>query len=166
MKRTYKLVLAALITIVLAAIGTTVWAGTKNGSLGNKIHHLYRNCSQTQAIHMGDATFTLLNDDLRCKFEVERYKVPNTFFGPFPDGLETRSDGFNTILHYSSPASLQVCFAYSPLDAGKNAQVYSYANGTLVNIGGVVQSGPPRMLCAITTITSAYNTAFVLLGNK
>jgi hypothetical protein len=161
MNRKTRLIIAVIITLVLAVAATTVWAGSKEGSLKGKIHDLKQACNTT--INMGDATFTMTVAGKKiCEFEVTRTKVPNAEMGGAPEGLEFRSDGF---IVTGGPddgiGMLEACFAYSPQDEAKNAQIYALLDNQL-SILPAIKQGPPTQLCAATTIL---NGIFALVGD-
>lgn len=165
MNQKTRLLIAAILTLILAVTATTVWAGSnaKQGSLSGKIHHATGTCNG-DAINMGDATFKMtVGDKVICTFEVTRTKVPNTSMGGAPTGTEFRSDGF---IVEGGPADgigvLEVCFAYSPLDEEKNALIYAkFGNETAVLPS--VKQGTPKMLCAVTGII---NGTFAMIGDS
>ena len=160
MNRKTRLILAVIITLVLAVAATTVWAGSKEGSVPGKIHDLKQACNTT--INMGDATFTMTVAGKKvCEFEVTRTKVPNVFMSGAPEGLEFRSDGF---IVTGGPVDgigmLEVCFAYSPQDEARNAQIYAVF-GSQQTILPAVKEGTPAQLCAGTPIL---NGTFAMVG--
>ncbi|MGC1376307.1 MAG: hypothetical protein WA821_08795 [Anaerolineales bacterium] len=161
MNRKTRLILAVIITLVLAVAATTVWAGSKEGSVPGKIHDGHGACNGG-AINMGDATFTMtVGDKIICNFEVTRTKVPNVFMSGAPEGLEFRSDGF---IVTGGPVDgigmLEVCFAYSPQDEARNAQIYAVF-GSQQTILPAVKEGTPAQLCAGTPIL---NGTFAMVG--
>lgn len=161
MNRKTRFIIAAIVTLVLAVVGTTVWAGSKESTVGPMIGDLKQDCNTT--INMGDATFTMTVAGKEiCSFEVTRTKVPNTDMGGAPEGLEFRSDGFIVTGGPSDGIGmLEVCFAYSPLDEEKNAQIYAVF-GSEQTILPDVKEGTPAMLCAATT---NLNGIFAVVGN-
>jgi hypothetical protein len=163
MNRKTRFIIAVIVTLVLAVAGTTVWAGSKEGSLGHKIHYLKQRCNTT--INMGDATFTMtVAGKPICDFEVTRTKVPNSFMLHAPYGLDFISDGF---IVEGGPDDgigvLEVCFAYSPRDEKKNAQIYAVF-GHESAILPDVKEGTPAMLCAATY--NKLNGVFAMVGNN
>ncbi len=165
MNRTFKFILAGLVTICLALLATGVWAETKNGSLGPKIHEVHKNCSGNKSINMGDATFSLTTADTTCNFDVVRTKYPQSFFGPLNNGLVFRSDGF-LVTVTGADTNVIVCFAYSPIDADKNSTIWVFNSPNWVNLGGVVQSGSPKQICSSSFLFSGSSTGFALVGNQ
>ena len=165
MNRKTRLMIAAIVTLVLAVTATTVWAGsnTKKGSLDNKVHFARGKCNRG-LVNMRDATFTMTTFDGKviCSFTVTRTKVPNSFMNHPPFGSEFRSDGF---IVEGGPDDgiglLEACFAYSPLDKASDAQIY-VAFKTERAILPSVKQGTPTMLCAATPIL---NGTFALIGN-
>ena len=165
MNRKTRLILAVIITLVLAVAATSVWAGSKEGSLPGKIHDGRGSCNGG-VINMGDATFTMIVDDrIICNFEVTRTKVPNSEMGGAPVGKVFRSDGF-IVTGGPDPETgiggiLISCFAYSPQDEAKNTQVYALLDNQL-GIVPAIKQGPPTQLCATTAIL---NGTFALIGD-
>lgn len=163
MNRKTRIIIAAIVTIILAVGATTVWAGKKEGSLSGKIHNGTGTC-KGEMINMGDATFKMTVDDrVICNFKVTRKKVPNAQMGAAPIGTEYRSDGF---LVEGGPKEgvgiLEVCFAYSPQDAAANAQIYGVFDSDATILPSANQ-GIPVMLCAVT---NSLNGSFALIGTK
>lgn len=163
MNQKTRLIIAAIITLVLVATATTVWAGSKEGSLGSKIHEGI-GCNDNGIINMGDATFTMwVGDRVICDFTVTRNKVPNSHMGAAPDYTEYRSDGFTVS---GGPKDgiglLQVCFAYTPQDKAKHAMIVGAASNEIFTLPGAVQ-GTPAMLCAITPVI---NGQFAVVGDE
>jgi len=161
MNRRIRFILAAIVTLALAVVGTTVWAGSKEGTTGHIIHHLKQPCNSL--INMGDATFRMTVDGKAiCSFEVTRTKVPNVKMGGAPIGLVFRSDGFEVT---GGPKDgigiLEVCFAYSPEDKNKNAAIYAVFGSEQTILPSVID-GTPAMLC---TATSNLNGIFAMVGN-
>lgn len=160
MNRKTRFIIATIVTLLLLVAGTTVWAGSKESSLGRIIHDLKQPCNTL--INMGDATFRMtIAGKAICNFEVIRTKVPNTFMGNAPLGLEFISDGFEVIGPADRIGILEVCFAYSPRDEKKNAQIYAVF-GNQSAILPDVKTGTPAMLCAATDILSGF---FAMVGN-
>jgi hypothetical protein len=163
MTRKTRLIIAAIVTLILAVTATTVWAGSnrKDGSLGAKIHHLTGQCNA--GVNMGDATFNIIVDEkVICTFDVTRTKVPNAQMGQPPFGMEFRSDGF---IVSGGPAEgvngvLEVCFAYSPQDAEKNAKIFM-TYGTESTLLPAAKQGTPAQLCAATGVL---NATFAMVG--
>ena len=163
MNQKIRLIIAAIVTLVLVATATTVWAGSKEGSLGSKIH-TGNGCNGDGIINMGDATFTMwVGDRIICDFTVTRNKVPNSHMGAAPDYTEYRSDGFTVS---GGPKDgiglLQVCFAYTPQDKAKNANIFGAASAESFILPSGVQ-GTPAMLCAITPVI---NGQFAMIGDE
>jgi hypothetical protein len=155
-----RFIIAAIVTLVLAIAATTVWAGSKESSLGPIIQTATQKCNTT--INMGDATFTItVAEEKICNFTVTRLKVPNTAMGGAPEGLEFRSDGFEVSAPLDIIGMLEMCFAYSPLDEEKNAQIYALF-GNQSAILPDIKIGPPAQLCAAT---ENLNGIFALVGN-
>ncbi len=162
MNRKARLIVAAIVTLVLAVVGTTAWAGgSKESTVGPIIGHLKQACNSI--INMGDATFTMTVDEKQiCNFEVTRLKVPNTLMGGAPAGLEFRSDGFEVTGGPSDGIGiLEVCFAYSPQDVEKNAQIYAVFESEQTILPDV-KAGVPVMMCAATP---NLNGIFAMVGN-
>lgn len=163
MNRKTRLIIAAIVTLILAVTATTVWAGNnaKQGSLAGKIHELHGTCNDG-IVNMGDATFKMtVGGKVICSFLVTRNKVPNTAMSGAPTGTEFRSDGFEVS---GGPADgiglLEVCFAYSPQDKEKNAQIYA-TFGSEAAILPSAKQGTPAMLCSAT---NQINGIFALIG--
>lgn len=164
MKRKTRLLIAAIVTLIVAITATSVWAASSNkeGSLGRKIHHLTGSCNGGE-INMGDATFVMTVDEtVICTFDVTRTKVPNAEMGGAPNGMEYRSDGF---IVTGGPANgigvLEVCFAYSPQDAEKHAGIYvSFGHESAMLPS--VKTGSPSQLC---TTTGIINGTFAMVGD-
>ncbi len=161
MNRKTRLILAAIVTVILAISATTVWAGKKEGSLSGKIHDGTGTCNGN-LINMGDATFKMtVRGRVICNFKVTRKKVPNAQMGGAPTGTEYRSDGF---LVEGGPKDgigvLEVCFAYSPLDEAANTQIYGVFS-TGASVLAAAKQGTPSMLCAAT---GSLNGSFALIG--
>ena len=144
MNRTFRFILAGLITMGLVLAATTVWAGSKNGTLGPIVHEVHQNCSGNKSVNMGDAVFSLTTGDTTCNFVVLRTKNPQSYFGPLNNGSTIRSDGFVVNVTGVS-TNVVVCFAYSPIDAKKNSTIWVFKSPNWVNLGGVVQSGSPKV---------------------
>ena len=161
MKRTSKFILAGLLVISLLLAATSVWAGTRTGTLGPLVHDVKKIGDGNKTINMGDATFTITTSDSGYSFEVVRTKVANSFFGAPPAGLAYRSDGFMVSSSSSGASLVTACFAYTPQDASKEAAIYVYSGGSWTFLGGSV-SGSPALICASTSVTDG---GFVLLGN-
>ena len=160
MNRKTRLIIAVIVTLVLAVAATTVWAGSKEGSLGKKIHDARGICNGA-TVNMGDATFTMTAAGQEiCDFEVTRLKIPNSAMGGAPEGLKFRSDGFKVTGPTGRVGMLTVCFAYSPQDEAKNAQIYALFGSQQTILPGV-KTGPPTQLCAATDILSGI---FALVG--
>jgi len=161
MNRKIRFIIAAVATLVLVVVAGTVWAGSKESSLGPMIHNATQSCNTM--ISMGDATFEMtIAGDKMCNFEVIRLKVPNSIMGGAPEGLEFRSDGFEVIGPTDRIGMLEVCFAYSPLDEEKNAQIYAVFRNEPAILPGVITGDDPVQLCAATDILSGI---FALVGN-
>ncbi len=106
MNRKTRLIIAVIVTVILAITATTVWAGSnkKEGSLGDQIPQAEGICNG-DTVNLGDATFTMTVADMTvvkkmvankdiCTFEVIRTKTPNDVMGGAPEGQTFRSDGF------------------------------------------------------------------------
>jgi hypothetical protein len=164
MNRTFKLILAGLVTIGLALASTSVWAAYRVGTLGPTVHEVHKYCSGNKNINMGDATFSLTTSDTTCNFGVVRTKYPQSFFGPLQNGLVFRSDGFLVTVTGAS-TNVLVCFAYSPSDASKHSTIWVFNSPNWVNLGGVVSSGSPKQICVSSFLLSGSTTGFALVGN-
>jgi hypothetical protein len=164
MNRTIMFILAFLLTISLALTATSVWAGTKNGTLGSGIREKYIECNGNKIANMGDVIFEVITQETKCGVEIERVKTPQLLIGRPPKGLAFRSDGFEvTTTLVTQPASLKVCFSYSPLDAHKNSKIYVYNGNSWISLGGIIQSGSPTLICATTSLQ---NGELALLGDR
>lgn len=153
MNRKIRFIIAIIVTLTLLVVGTTVWAGSKESSLGPTIHDVTQACNTT--INMGDATFTMtVAGEEVCTFQVIRLKVPNTAVGSPPDGLEFRSDGFQVIGPENRIGMLEVCFAHTPLDAEKNAQVFAVFGSQSAILPSIKIGDDPVQMCAAIDILS------------
>ena len=160
MSRKIRFAIAAIVTLILVIVATGVWAESKESSLGPIVHDMKQACNTT--ILMGDATFTITVDEREiCSFEVIRLKIPNAVMGSAPAGLEFRSDGFQVIGPDDKEGILEACFAYSPQDADKNAQVYAVFGPEQTILPAVID-GPPTLLCVATSNLSGI---FAVVGN-
>lgn len=164
MNQKTRLLIAVILTLILAVTATTVWAGNnaKQGSIKGKVHDAHGTCNGS-IINMGDATFKMTVDEkVICTFDVTRTKVPNAEMGGAPEGTEFRSDGF---IVTGGPVDkigvLEVCFAYSPKDEAKNAQIYGvFGSGSAILPS--LKQGSPKMLC---TTTGNINGIFAMIGD-
>ena len=163
MNRKTRLMLAAIVTLILAVAATTVWAGSNNkkeGSLGHKVHDARGTCNGS-GVNMGDATFVItVNDKIICTFEVVRVKNPNQVMGGAPMGKRFLSDGF-TVYGPDKVGMLEVCFAYPPQVREKNAQIFALF-GNEQTVLPTVTSGTPAQLCAATPNLSG---TFAMIGD-
>ena len=161
MNQKTRFMIAAIVTLILAVAATTVWAGgAKQSTTGPMVNGVSQACNTT--INLGDATFTMtVAGQAKCTFEVNRLKVPNSIMGGAPEGLKFRSDGFQVSGSADRIGMLEVCFAYSPLDVEKNAQIYALF-GNEPAILPDVKEGIPAMLCAATDHLSGI---FAMVGN-
>ena len=174
MNRKTRLMIAAIVTIILAITATTVWAGSNKqaGSLGYQIHDETGTCNDS-GVNMGDATFTMTvagktvaattvtgTDKDICTFDVTRTKVPNDVMGGAPEGKAFRSDGF-IVDGPDAVGMLEVCFPYSPQDQEKNAEIYALFGSQQTTLPAVI-SGSPAQICAATPNLSGL---FALIGD-
>ncbi len=162
MKRNFKLVLAALLAISLFLAATSVWAGTRMGTLGPSVNQAKKTGDGNKTINMGDATFTIVTSDPGYTLDVQRTKTPNSFFGAPPSGLAYLSSGFMVSTKSTGAALITACFAYTPQAAAKNAAIYVFSGGSWTYLGGTV-SGNPATICASSSVTDG---GFALLGDK
>jgi hypothetical protein len=163
MNRKTRLMLAAIVTLILAITATTVWAGSNNkkeGSLGQKIHDAHGTCNGS-AVNMGDATFVItVAEKVICSFEVIRTKNPNEAMGGAPEGKKFLSDGF-IVQGPDKVGMLQICFAYPPQVREKNAQIFALFGSEKTTLPAVI-SGTPAQLCAATPNLSG---TFAMIGD-
>lgn len=162
MNRKTRLMIAAIVTIILAITATTVWAGSnkKTGSLGYEIHDARGTCNGA-GVNMGDATFNMtVAGKVICTFNVTRTKVPNAVMGGAPEGRVFRSDGF-IVEGPDAVGMLEVCFSYSPQDQEKNAEIYALFGNEQAVLPAVI-SGTPTQICAATPNLSG---TFALIGD-
>jgi len=169
MNRKIRFSVATLLAVVLVLVAANAWAAPKFRSTvppppdeGGNIPVTGGGggdgCTGHEAIDMGTAQFS----DQICGLTVDRVSDPEKQYPAAPDPLAFVGDTFKATTT-SDGASVQVCYAYPPEFADKNAKLYKLNDKVTPNVweevqGAVIANG---QLCGTST-----SGVFALFGNK
>jgi hypothetical protein len=170
MNRKFRFSIAALLAVIVVLVAANVWAAPKftstvppppdNGSndKGNKDVGGGDACSGHKAIDMGTAQFS----DEICSLEVHRVNDPEKEFPPAPDPLGFIGDTFKAVTA-TDGAPIQICYAYPPAFADKNAKLYKLNDKVTPNVWEEVKDTiiAKGQLCGTST-----QGVFSLIGTK
>jgi hypothetical protein len=173
MNKKFRFSVAVLLAIVLVLVAANAWAAPKfNGTVppppdtGNNTDEDVPNtsgtggvdCTGRKAIDMGTAEFS----DEICSLEVVRVNDPEKQYPSAPDPLVFVGDTFEASTA-TDGTPIQVCYAYPPGFADKNAKLYKLNDKVNPPVweevnGAVIANGK---LCATNT-----QGVFALIGAK
>jgi hypothetical protein len=163
MKRISRFSFAIFLVALLAFVAQGVWASpvfqgtvpvipvTGGGA-----------CDPENPVDMGTATFTPLTDT--CTITVDLIKGPAEQFVAAPDGLAFVGDTFTVGLNPETD-QVQVCYAYPPQFADKEASIYKLNEEVTPSVWEEVVSPKPVIENGTFCVVSTAGT-FALIGKQ
>lgn len=161
MKRNNRFIFVAILTIALMLIAGGTWAAPRfQGTVPPIPVTGETTCSEGAVIDMGTAIFT--PKAAKCSITVELVTDPAIAYVPAPEGKAFIGDTFKVTAD-PKDTIVQVCYAYPPEFANKDAKIYRLNEDATPNVwveipGAAINNGT---IC----VTSAAGV-FSLIGNQ
>jgi hypothetical protein len=162
MQRFSRFSIALALVGILAVVATGVWAAPIfQGTVPSIPVTGGGSCDSAEPVDMGTAIFTPLGSV--CDIVVTKVTDPASTFIAAPEGTDFVGDTF-IVEADPSTVMVQVCYAYPPEFAEKNAQVYKFNDQANPFIWEAVTEPEPVIENGTYCITTTVGT-FSLIGN-
>ena len=163
MKRFSRFSIAVFLVGIFALIGQGVWASPVfQGTVPVIPVTGGGPCDPDNPVDMGTARFTPLTDT--CTIDVQLVNDPAGEFVPAPDDLTFVGDTFTVVLNPDTD-KVQVCYAYPPQFADKDAKIYKLNEDVNPNVWEEITSPEPVIENGTFCVVSTPGT-FALIGKK
>jgi hypothetical protein len=161
MKHVSRLSVAISLVVLLAVIGTGVWAAPKfQGTTPLVPATGGGGCDPAKPVDMGTAVFTPASTT--CVITVELVADPASQFAGAPEGSAFVGDTFTVALTPDTD-TVQICYAYPPDFADKEAKIYKF-NDTANPAAWEEVTDPAPVISDGTYCVTSTSGVFSLIG--
>jgi len=159
MKNSIRLLIAVVLTLVMAVGAVSVWAGSaRQGTVPIFPEEFTGACGE--GINVGTGTVT---GEGTCELTVTMSSSPGEA-GPLPEGWSGLFDYVSVVSTSGTPDSIKVCVPLSPdwkeKKVGETLNWFVWADGKWAEAETSIEQGPPEVVCGSSDSTGI----FTLLG--